>query len=144
MAIGRSVVAVWVAALMAAALCQSAAWAQEKAAADEFPPRVVKTEPADQAKDVDPALREIKVTFDRPMQTDKAWSWMILSEIGLYPGDRTLGEPRWENENKTCVLPVRLSPATLYAVGVNSPRNFGFRDTNGKAAVPFAWVFKTK
>ena len=84
------------------------------------------------------------MTFDRPMATEKAWSWMILRDLGAYPGDRTLGEPRWENDNKTCVLPVKLSPGTLYAVGVNSPRNWGFKGADGKAAVPYGWVFKTR
>jgi len=31
-----------------------------------------------------------------------------------------------------------------YAVGVNSSRHTGFRDTEGKAAVPYVWVFKTR
>jgi hypothetical protein len=122
-------------------------FAAEKAAEfdPDLPPCVVKTEPANRAKDVDFALREIKVTFDRPMATEKSWSWMLLTECGVYPGYRGgTAEPRWEDDGRTCVLPVRLSPDTVYAVGTNSPRNWGFRDTKGKAAVPFAWVFKTK
>ncbi len=120
--------------------------AAEKAAEfdPDLPPCVVKTEPANRAKDVDFALREIKVTFDRPMAQEKSWSWMIVVECGLYPGYRGSDEPRWENDGRTCVLHVRLSPDTVYAVGTNSPRNWGFRDTKGKAAVPFAWVFRTK
>jgi len=109
----------------------------------EFPPRVVKTEPADRTADVDFRLREIKVTFDRPMETGKNYSWIILRAHGVYPGYRGGPEPRWENDGKTCVLPVRLSPNTLYAVGINSYRHTGFHDPAGKPAVPFAWVFKT-
>ncbi|MBM4084431.1 MAG: hypothetical protein FJ272_06550 [Planctomycetes bacterium] len=121
------------------------ALAQEKEAVDsEFPPRVVKTEPADRAKDVDYRLAEVKVTFDRPMQTEKAWSWMLLQENGVYPGYRGGAEPRWEADGKTCVISVKLSPDTVYAVGVNSPRNWGFRGQDGKAAVPYGWVFKTR
>ncbi len=124
----------------------AAGLAAEKAAEFDphLPPCVVKTEPANRAKDVDFALREIKVTSDRPMAQEKSWSWMIVVECGLYPGYRGSDDPRWENDGRTCVLPVRLSPDTVYAVGANSPRNWGFRDTKGKAAVPFAWVFRTK
>jgi hypothetical protein len=38
-------------------------------AAEEWPPRVAATEPADRAADVDPDLAEIRVTFDRAMTT---------------------------------------------------------------------------
>jgi len=110
----------------------------------ELPPCVVETVPADRAKDMDFALREIKVTFDRPMTTGQQWSWIICEQLGLYPGYRGSPEPRWEEDGRTCVLPVRLSPDTLYAVGVNSYRHTGFRDRNGKIAVPFVWVFKTR
>ena len=132
--------------VFASALAGGLALAAEKKADfdPDLPPCVVKTEPADRAKDVEFSLREIKVTFDRPMATEKSWSWMIVVECGLYPGYRGSAEPRWEDGNRTCVLPVRLSPDTVYAVGANSPRNWGFRDTKGKAAVPYAWVFKTK
>ena len=110
----------------------------------DFPPHVVKTEPAMNAKDVDFALREIKVTFDRPMQTGQYWSWIMHRNLGVYPGYRGGPEPRWENDGRTCVLPVKLSPDTLYAVGVNSFRHKGFRSPEGKVAVPCVWVFKTK
>lgn len=115
----------------------------EKKAKVEFPPRVVKTEPANEAVDVDYTLKEIKVTFDRPMRTEKSWSWIIHRNLGVYPGTQPSPDPKWENGGKTCVLAVKLSPGTLYAVGVNSFRHTGFRDKNGKVAVPMVWVFKT-
>lgn len=110
----------------------------------EMPPRVVETEPADGAKDVDFTLREIKVTFDRPMVTEKSWSWIIHQNLGVYPGYRGAADPHWEDGGKTCVLPVRLSPDTLYAIGANSFRHTGFRAKTGKTAVPYVWVFKTR
>ena len=127
-------------ALTAASLAQ-----EKKPAFDpELPPCVVKTEPANRAKDVDPALREIKVTFDRPMDTGGNWSWIIHQALGIYPGVRGGPVPRWENEGRTCVLPVKLKPGTLYAVGANSFRHTGFRDRKGRIAVPYVWVFRTK
>ncbi len=110
----------------------------------DFPPCVVGTEPGNRAKDVDFTLREIKVTFDRPMRTERSWSWIIHRNLGVYPGSKPSAEPRWENKGRTCVLPVRLSPDTLYAIGVNSIRHTGFRDPDGNVAVPHVWVFRTK
>lgn len=137
--------AVMLAAVLAGVLCMVSTAQEAEAPKDEaFPPRVVKTEPADRAADVDSHLREIKVTFDRPMQTGRNYSWIILRQHGVYPGYRGGPEPRWENDGKTCVLAVRLSPDTLYAVGINSFRHTGFHDPKGKPAVPYAWVFKTR
>ena len=110
----------------------------------DFSPCVVKTVPANRAKNVDYRLREIKVTFDRPMFTEGMWSWIILRANGVYPGTRGGPKPRWEDGGRTCVLTVRFSPDTVYAIGVNSPRHTGFRGAKGKVAVPHAWVFKTK
>ena len=118
--------------------------AQEKAAFDpDLPPVVVKTAPAAGEKGVAVDLKEIRVTFDRPMQTENAWSWIIHQQLGAYPGVRGGPGPRWEDGGRTCILPAALKPDTLYAVGVNSFRHNGFRDTKGKVAVPFVWVFRT-
>ncbi len=110
----------------------------------DFPPRVVRTEPADRERAVDFTLQEIKVTFDRPMTTGASWSWIIHPDLGVFPGYRGSPDPRWENDGRTCVLAVKLSPDTVYAVGVNSIRHTGFRSADGKVAVPHVWVFKTR
>ena len=131
--------------LFAALACASALAADGpvKEAEADMPPYVVKTNPPNRARDVDYRLREIKVTFDRPRRTQRSWSWVIHRRIGWYPGRRG-APPRWENGGRTCVLPVQLRPDTLYAVGCNSPRLDGFRDPDGRVAVPYAWVFRTK
>lgn len=108
-----------------------------------LPPCVVKTVPADRAKDVDANLREIKVTFDRPMITKQQWSWIIHEHLGIYPGAKDGPPPRWEDGGRTCCLPVKLIPNTLYAVGVNSFRHTGFRDPNNRVAVPYTLIFRT-
>lgn len=109
-----------------------------------LPPCVASTFPADRATDVDPALTEIAVTFDREMTTEQAWSWITHPRLGAYPGYRNSKAPRFERDGRTCVLPVKLKPNTVYAVGVNSFRHAGFRDKNNRVAVPHVWVFKTK
>ena len=126
-------------------LCLIAVGAGDRPRANtDFPPMVVKTEPENRATGVDFTIQEIKVTYDRPMETEKSWSWILHTKLGLYPGYRGSSGPRWENDGKTCVLPVRLSPGTVYAIGVNSFRHTGFKDKSGKIAVPHIWVFKTK
>ena len=134
----------WVAAVMVGCMGVMA-WAQQRGAAggDGLPPYVVKSEPVSRATDVDVKLTEIRVTYDRPM-TDGSWSWIIEGNLGAYPGAKELGEPRWEDGGKTCVLPVKLQPGTVYAVGCNSYRHTGFKDRDGRVAVPYVLVFKTK
>lgn len=127
------------------ALAWMASAQEAKTAYDpEMPPVVVKTVPAANEKSVDPALTEIRVTFDRPMRTERSWSWIIHQQLGAYPGLRDGPEPRWEDEGRTCILTVKLVPGTLYAVGTNSFRHTGFRDRDGHPAVPFVWVFRTR
>ena len=109
-----------------------------------FPPCVVKTEPANGVVDVDPQRKEIKVTFDRKMDTGRAWSWIIHRQLGAYPGVRGGPEPQWEEDGRTCVLSVRLRPDTVYAVGANSFRHTGFKSADGKVAMPYVWMFRTK
>jgi hypothetical protein len=118
---------------------------EQKPAFDpEMPAIVVGTVPAAGAKDVDPNLKEIRVTFDRPMRTDRSWSWIIHQQLGAYPGAKDGPDPRWEDDGRTCILAVDLKPGTLYAVGANSFRHTGFRDKQSRPAVPYVWVFRTK
>jgi hypothetical protein len=91
---------------------------------------------------VDPALAEIKVTFDRPMRTE-TWSWVKLDACGQFPGAAG-GTPRFDGGARVCSLPVRLMPNTVYAVSINSFENTGFKDRNGAPALPYGWTFRTR
>jgi hypothetical protein len=113
-------------------------------AEDELPPRVVKCEPENGANDVDPVLREIKVTFDREMKREKSWSWVYQNASGAYPGYRGGPDPSFDETGKTCSLPVRLSPDTVYAVSINSYRHTGFKDLQDHPALPYGYTFKTR
>jgi RNA polymerase sigma-70 factor (ECF subfamily) len=42
------------------------------------------------------------------------------------------------------VLPVKLEPGKTYAIWVNSGEFGNFKDTDGRSAVPYLLVFKTK
>jgi hypothetical protein len=107
---------------------------------ESVPPAVVKTAPEAGADGVDPKLTEIKVTFSKDMQ-DGGWSWVTLSKESFPKMD---GKPRYLADKRTCVMPVKLEPGKTYAVWVNSGKFENFRDTDGRPAVPYLLVFKTK
>lgn len=104
------------------------------------PPVVVKTVPEAGASEVDPKLTEISVTFSKEM-TDGQWSWSTMT-ADSFP--KVGGDPKFEKDKKTCVLPVKLEPGKTYAIWVNSAKFTGFKDSDGHPAVPYLLVFKTK
>ena len=112
----------------------------DEVALETVPPVVVKTVPEAGAADVDPKLAEIRVTFSKDMQ-DGSWSWSTLSKE-TFP--EVAGKPRYRDDKRTCVLPVKLEPGKTYAVWVNSAKFGNFKDADGRSAVPYLLVFKTK
>jgi RNA polymerase sigma-70 factor (ECF subfamily) len=109
-------------------------------APESVPPVVVKTVPEAGSDAVDPKTAEIKVTFSKDMR-DGSWSWATLSEESFPKID---GKPKYLADKRTCVLPVKLEPGKTYAVWLNSEKFDNFKDADGRAAVPYLLVFKTK
>jgi hypothetical protein len=107
---------------------------------ESVPPVVVKTVPEAGAGDVDPKIAEIRVTFSKDMR-DGAWSWSTLSKESFPKMD---GKPKYLADKRTCVLPVKLEPGKTYAIWLNSEKFGNFKDTDGRSAVPYLLVFKTK
>jgi len=107
---------------------------------ESVPPVVVKTVPEAGAGAVDPQLTEITVTFSKDMQ-DGNWSWATLSKESF---PKLGGQPQYLADKRTCVLPVKLEPGKTYAMWVNSEQFGHFKDTDGRSAVPYLLVFKTK
>ena len=103
------------------------------------PPVAVKTSPEAGAADIDAALTEIKVTFSKEMQ-DGSWSWSTLSEQSFPAVD---GQPKYQADKRTCVLPVKLQKGKTYALWINSQKFGNFKDTAGQSAVPYLLVFQT-
>ena len=101
-------------------------------------PRVVELSPPNGATDVDPALAELRATFDRPMS--EGWSW--VTEGGeSFP--ETTGEASLTPDGRTAVLPVRLVAGRSYVVWLNSPQYRFFRDRDGVELAPVRWSFST-
>ena len=107
---------------------------------EEVPPVVVKTVPEAGSADVDPKTTEIKVTFSKDM-TDNSWSWVQLSDESF---PKTDGKPKYLADKRTCVLPVKLEAGKTYAIWVNTEKFENFKDTDGRSAVPYLLVFRTK
>lgn len=104
------------------------------------PPVVVKTVPEAGVGDVDPALAEITITFSKEMQ-DGSWSWSTLSKESF---PTVNGKPKYLEDKRTCVLPVKLEAGITYAIWVNSEKFGNFKDSDGSSAVPYLLVFRTK
>jgi Big-like domain-containing protein len=106
------------------------------------PPVVVKTIPEAGAKDVDPGLTEIKVTFSKNMQ-DHSWSWSTAWENST-PESPKGSMPKYLDDQRTCVLPVKLEPGKVYGFWLNSQKFRNFKDADGRSAVPYLLIFRTK
>ncbi len=102
-------------------------------------PQIVKTTPERGAVDVDPALAEIAVTFDRDMQKGMSWT----GGPPLFPPTDETRDARW-TDARTCVLPVKLEQGSYYRLGINSTSYQNFKASDGVAAPPSAIYFVTK
>ena len=123
------------ATLMAGFMCQLGS-AQD---IDSMAPVVVKTVPEAGSKDVKPGTVEIKVTFSKDM-ADQSWSWCSAWENSDPKG---VGKPHYAEDQRTCILKVKLEPNKTYGYWLNSQRFHGFQDTAGHTAIPYFLVFHT-
>ena len=114
---------------------------KENISVETMPPSVIKTVP--QAGDTrgDPTLKEIRVTFSKDMMTDKQWSWCRYSPETFPEIDQT--NIRFLEDNRTCVLPVKLKAGKTYVIWINTQKYNYFKDKNGNSAVPYLLVFQT-
>lgn len=106
---------------------------------DSIAPVVVKTVPEAGTKDVQPGEFEIRITFSKEMK-DKSWSW---STAWQNSAPESVGKPHYDDDQKTCVMKVKLEPNKTYGFWLNSQQFHGFQDTHGHPAVPYLLVFQT-
>jgi hypothetical protein len=100
------------------------------------PPKVVKAVPDNGDVDVDPNLREIRITFDQPMGRGMS----VVGGGESYP--EMLGQPRWETP-RTIVMRVRLKPNHEYWLSINNDRFQNFTNRNGEVAEIYPIQFRT-
>ena len=102
-------------------------------------PRIVATSPRIGAKNVDPAITEITVTFDSDMAGGFSWTGGGPN----FPPSPKGKRPHWRDK-RTGVLPVKLEAAHYYRVGINSKSHRNFRSVNGVPVKPSAIYFTTR
>ena len=106
-----------------------------------MPPSVVKTVPVAGDMAVDPALKEISVTFSKDMKTNRMWAVCQISKE-TYP--QVAGQIHYLSDQRTCVVPVKLEADKTYVLWFNRGQFNSFRDTENNPAVPYLLVFKTR
>jgi len=106
-----------------------------------LPPSVVKTVPVAGDMAVDPALKEISVTFSKDMKTNRMWAVCQISKE-TYP--QVAGQIHYLSDQRTCVVPVKLEADKTYVLWFNRGQFNSFRDKENNPAVPYLLVFKTR
>lgn len=111
---------------------------QEQVKTSAAAPRVVSVSPADGASDVDPALGEIRVVFDRPMKNQ---SWSLVGGGPEFP--EPAGQPKYDAARTTWTVPIRLQPERSYRFLLNSDRFQNFQSADGLPLDPVTVRFQT-
>jgi beta-lactamase regulating signal transducer with metallopeptidase domain len=101
-------------------------------------PEVVELAPENGAKDVDPGLKTLRVTFNMSMDTS-SYSWTGGKPDLVPEGEK----PSWSRDGRTCILPVRLKPDTRYELGLNSISHKNFSSRWGVPLEPVQYEFWT-
>jgi hypothetical protein len=102
-------------------------------------PEIVSLSPPDGAGDVNPAVTELRVTFNMRMGGGMSW-------CGGGPNFPTIPEGKnafWTEDGKTCVLPVALKPGWKYELGLNGASFKNFQSDQGVPLEPVDYTFKT-
>lgn len=102
-------------------------------------PKVVSMIPANGADDVDPALKAMRITFDRPMQ-DNMWS--IVGGGPNFP--ELTGKPAYDKARKVLTVPMKLKPGWRYELWLNRNQFNAFRSADGVPLDSVAVTFKTR
>jgi hypothetical protein len=126
------------AALGLAALTDTQTGGLSSAHAAQGAPQIVSASPARGASDVDPALKEVAVTFDQDMEEGMSWTGGG-SEFPPIPEGK---QAHWRDK-RTCVLPVKLQGGHHYRVGINSVSHRNFRSAASVPALTSAIWFTT-
>ena len=117
------------------------AQAENQITVKSMPPVVVKTFPQAGDTAVEPAIKEISVTFSKEMITKEMWSWVMASKDSF---PIISGEVKYLADKKTCVAPVSLEAGKTYSIWFNSQNHNAFRDIDNNPAVPYLLVFQTR
>jgi peptidase S41-like protein len=103
------------------------------------PPRVIKAVPDNGDIDVDPMLREIRITFDQAMSKR---GHSIVGGGESFPESVGRAPGKWLG-SRTFVYRVRLKPKHSYWLSINNQKFQNFRNRQSEPAVPYPIQFTT-
>ncbi|MCL2004693.1 MAG: hypothetical protein FWG73_00885, partial [Planctomycetaceae bacterium] len=102
-------------------------------------PKIVKMFPKNGAKDVDPNISQVYLTFDIPMGNGRAWASNTADGTALdHDPDQTVF---WTADGLTCVAPVKLQPNKRYVVYLNIRPFIGFASIAGVPSEGLTYSF---
>ncbi len=118
--------------------------------ADAVRPQVVSTNPPNGAKDVDPNVTELSVTFDRPMLTG-GYAWYTRDGNKTFPERSKKSDAFWSEDKRTCTMrDVVLKPGKTYNIWFNTEVELnsdipgdGFRSADDIPLKPVHYTFTT-
>ena len=102
-------------------------------------PTIVEMRPANGAAEVDPRTTELRITFSVPMCRGFSWTGGGPDYPVVPKGEGA----HWTEDQRTCVLPVRLEPNHQYRLGLNSPSHNNFQSDASVPLDPVIYTFRT-
>jgi len=102
-------------------------------------PKVVSLSIINGAKNVDPALKEIVISFDRAMNPK---NYTVVRSGALT--QPKVGKISFDDTGRVLTLPVTLEPDKEYAFSLNWPGGGSFQSTDGVLLPAFEVVFRTR
>lgn len=113
------------------------AFAKDYVAEQQLTPKVVHMMPASGDTKVDPGLKAIVITFDRPMR-DGAWA--VVGGGEHFP---KVGKPFYDGKRTTLTIPVELQPEWDYEFWLNRGKYNSFQSEDGHRLRPVHVTFRT-
>jgi hypothetical protein len=101
-------------------------------------PHVVRVTPANGATDVDPAITELRIEFDRPMNRA---GHSLVGNKAVMPAMPVQGH--FSENGKTFIQPIQLAPGKTYTFSLNHIHYSGFTSTDGVPLDPVSVKFST-
>ncbi|MCL2304563.1 MAG: DUF4932 domain-containing protein [Planctomycetaceae bacterium] len=109
---------------------------------EEDRPKITALNPPNGAKDVDPGITEISVTFDRPM--NGGMSWCSKDGHATFPTRKPV-PAIWSDDRLTCTLgEITLEPGKTYNIWLNTDTIDDFRSTDNIPLKPVHYTFTTR
>ncbi len=102
-------------------------------------PKIISMIPENGSLDVDPGLKAIVITFDRPMQKT---SYAVMRISDKFP--ESAGMVGYDESGRVFTIPVKLEPDREYELGLNAENVFAFQSEKKEILYPVVIRFKTR